>query len=113
MMPPVWKCPRRIGFLFPHPCMRTTPAGCPDCQGGMVNDPYRDRGDRAGFADGYDEYDSSDYSSPSSASLTGPVFGAGDSGGGGASDDFGADFTEADGESLTQEGDFEDDSSAS
>lgn len=57
MIPPDWKCPRRIGFLFPHACDRTTPIGCADCQNGQVNDPYRDRRDRGYYTD-YDEYDS-------------------------------------------------------
>jgi hypothetical protein len=102
-----------VGFLFPHPCTRTNPDGCPDCNGGSIQDPFRQRNDRYGYSEGFDSYSATDYSSPSSASFTGPAFGGGDSGGGGASADFGSDFTEADGESLTQEGDFEDDASAS
>jgi hypothetical protein len=103
-MTPVWKCPRRIGFLFPHPCTRTTPVACPDCNGGLVNDPYRERSDRAGYEGDFDDYSLSDYSAPSSASFTGPAFG------GGAT----ADFTEADGASFADTGaDFEDDMSAS
>jgi len=113
MMPPAWRCPRQIGFLFPHPCTRISPAGCPDCQGGAISNPFRQRNDRIGFEDGYDSYSSNDYSSPSSSSFTGPAFGSGDSGGAGASSDFGSDFTEADGADLMQEGDFEDDASAS
>ena len=109
MMPPIWNCPRQIGFLFPHPCERLTPVGCPDCRDGAILNPYTQRNDRDGYSSRYDSYSSSDYSSPSSASFTGDAFGGGDSGGAGAS----SDFTEADGESLTQEGDFENDASAS
>src|SRR5258708_3054903 len=96
-MIPVWKGPRRIGFLFPHPCERGTAVGCPDCNEGQIGDPYGERTDRSQYSDDYNNYSESDYSSPSSASFTGPAFEGGDSGGGGAT----ADFTEADGESLT------------
>ncbi len=109
MNPSLWKCPKRVGFLFPHPCERLTPIGCPDCQNGAVTDPYRDRDDRHG-------YSGRDFDSYSSTETKGieisdqPVFGGGDSGGGGAS----MDFTEADGDSLTDaDRDFEDDLSAS
>ena len=108
MTPTGWRCPKRIGFLFPHPCERLTPVGCTDCNSGMVGDPYRSRSDRTGYMD--TDYD--DYSSDETAGLAAaPVaFGGGDSGGGGAS----SDFTEADGESLVNDDrDFEDDLSAS
>ena len=55
MTPPNWLCPRRVGFLFPHPCERTSPIGCPDCQNGQIADPYRQRTDRYGYTD-YDDY---------------------------------------------------------
>jgi hypothetical protein len=47
-------CPRRVGFLFPHPCDRLSSEGCPDCRNGILEDPYthrRDRGDYADFND--------------------------------------------------------------
>jgi hypothetical protein len=54
--PPVWKCPRRVGLLFPHECDRITPIGCPDCQNGqLTDDPYRSRRDRWDYND-YDDY---------------------------------------------------------
>jgi hypothetical protein len=98
MMPPGWKCPRRVGFLFPHPCTRTTPEGCRDCQNGQLDDPYRQRTDRYYYSD-YDVYD---------PSLTGYALGA-------MADRLDPAFTEADGESLVQpdDGAFEDDLSAS
>ena len=105
MIPPgPWTCPRRIGFLFPHACERLSPAGCPDCNNGSINDPYRERSDRGGYMnDDFDDYSSSETSGW-------PAFGGGDSGGAGAS----MDFTEADGASLTNpDRDFEDDLSAS
>jgi len=84
MIPEGWKCPRRIGFLFPHPCERLTPVGCPDCQNGMIDDPYRMRTDRFG----YDDYD--DYSGAAAAGAF--------------------DFTEADGADLVKPGqEFEED----
>jgi hypothetical protein len=55
-LPPNWKCPRRVGFLFPHDCRRTTPVGCPDCQNGQIDDPYYSRADRYGYSR-YDYYD--------------------------------------------------------
>ena len=95
MMPPLWQCPRRVGFLFPHPCTRTTAVGCPDCQNGQIDDPYRRRS-RYYYGDDYD-YDYYD------ASLIGYAAGT--------------NFTEADGESLVTPDDgpdgFEDDLSAS
>jgi len=48
--PPDWKCPRRVGFLFPHACLRATPLGCPDCQNGQIEDPYAMRSDRFGYS---------------------------------------------------------------
>jgi len=53
--PTGWKCPRRVGFLFPHDCHRPTPIGCPDCQNGQVEDPYLSRTDRYGYT-AYDYY---------------------------------------------------------
>ena len=83
-------CPRRIGFLFPHPCDRLTPIGCPHCQGGELDDPYRSRTDR----DVYDDYDTYD----DDASYLGASAGAS------------MDFNEGDGENLVKLGDeFEDD----
>jgi len=55
-MNPGWKCERRVGFLFPHPCDRMTPEGCPDCRNGQIEDPYRSRLDRGNYID-YDDYD--------------------------------------------------------
>jgi hypothetical protein len=49
-LPAGWKCPRRVGFLFPHDCRRTTPVGCPDCQNGQIDDPYALRNDRYGYS---------------------------------------------------------------
>jgi hypothetical protein len=80
-----------------------TPVGCPDCNNGLVQDPYRSRTDRGGYSD---DYDTDSFTGDESA----PVFGGGASGGGGAS----MDFTEADGASLVNpEESFEDDLSAS
>jgi hypothetical protein len=96
MTPPGWKCEKRIGYLFPHPCTRLTPVGCQDCQNGAVNDPYIRRTDRYQY-NNYDYYDES---------LTGYALRA--------VSDSAADFTEADGESLVTPGDsYEDDLSAS
>jgi hypothetical protein len=86
--PPGWICTKRIGFLFPRTCSRTTPVGCEDCNNGQLTDPYRFRYHRYG----YDDYD--DYGSD----WTGAMIG----------------FTEADGEKLVKPTDgFEDDMSAS
>ena len=41
---------RRVGFLFPHICLKTTPVGCPDCQNGQIGDPYAMRQDRYGYS---------------------------------------------------------------
>jgi len=99
MIPPDWKCPRRIGFLFPHPCERTTPLGCPDCQNAQLADPYGQRVDRYSYTD-YDMYDDT--------TISGYALAAGVAGLGMSN------FTEADGEMLVKprEG-FEDDMSAS
>ena len=116
MIPGPWTCPRRIGFLFPHACERLTPAGCPDCHNAAVQDPYGQRTDRTGYDhNDFDSYSSSEATDWSAAT---PSFGGGDSGGAGASLDYGKDysndFTEADGESLSNSAkDFEDDLSAS
>ena len=89
-MIPGFSCPRRIGFLFPHPCTRLSSVGCPDCQNGAIDDPYRDRTDRDSYSD-FDSYDGVNYDgmgiSPS------------------------ADFNEADGEYLVrpEAEEFEDD----
>lgn len=106
MIPGGWRCPKRIGFLFPHPCERLSPVGCPDCDGGRVDDPYGSR-DRRGYSD--DDFDT--YTPDQTGAVSGsPAFGGGDSGGAGAS----VDFTEADGASLVNADDgFEDDLSAS
>ncbi len=79
-------CPRRIGFLFPHPCDRVSPIGCPDCDNGQLADPYAQREDRGAYSD-YDQYDSAQW----------------------------GDFTEADGENLVtpEEDEFEVDAGAS
>jgi hypothetical protein len=59
-LPPGWTCPRRVGFLFPHGCGRLSPAGCPDCQNGQVENPYSSY-DRYGYSR-YDDYDDGYYS---------------------------------------------------
>lgn len=88
MIPPIWKCPKRIGFLFPHPCELTTPVDCPHCLNGQIDDPYRERS-RPGY-DNFDDYGDEDSYLGSSAA--------------------GSDFTEADGAMLVQPvDDFEDD----
>ncbi|SPF45843.1 hypothetical protein SBA4_3430005 [Candidatus Sulfopaludibacter sp. SbA4] len=96
-LPPDWKCPLRVGFLFPHACLRTTPVGCPDCQSGQIADPYAVCG-RYGYSR-YDYYGDDyffDY---------GPEYGI-DMGTPGAP----MDFTEADGADMVQTGDqFEND----
>lgn len=79
MNPGGFTCPRRVGFLFPHACDRLTPIGCPDCNGGQVNDPFAQRTDRYG----YNEYDN--YSGVGSGVYGGQH-----------------DFTEADGETLVR-----------
>ena len=69
MTPSGWICPRRIGFLFPHACERPSPVGCPDCNGGALNDPYAQR-DRYGYND-YDDYSTtgSDFTEADGATL--------------------------------------------
>jgi len=98
-LPPDWKCPRRVGFLFPHACRRTTPVDCPDCQNGQIEDPYAARRDRYTYSR-YDYY-ADDY-----FFWYGSSFGGGaqqvDLGGAGAAS---ADFTEADGADLVTPGD--------
>lgn len=117
MTPAGWRCTKRVGFLFPHPCERLTPDGCPDCRNGSIDDPWASRTDRRGYTDDYHiDNVSSDQSDGASDA---PIFGGGDSGGGGASSDFStdvtpADFTEADGAALVSSSEaFEDDLSAS
>jgi hypothetical protein len=96
-MTPGWKCPRRTGFLFPHPCQRLTPEGCPDCQNGQVSDPYRAR-PRYYYTDSYDDYD---------YALTGIALSE-------LAEHADPRFTEADGESLVMPDDtYENDMSAS
>jgi hypothetical protein len=115
-----WRCAKRVGFLFPHPCERLTPDGCPDCGNGSVADPWASRTDRRGYTDDYYIF-GNDSSYQSGGASDAPVFGGGDSGGGGATSDFSGpdaatatDFTEADGASLSNSGEsFEDDTSAS
>jgi hypothetical protein len=116
-----WRCAKRVGFLFPHPCERLAPDGCPDCSNGSIADPWASRTDRRGYTDDYVVFN--DFSSDSSGGASvAPTFGGGDSGGGGATSDFSspdvtpADFSEADGAELTNsnsDASFEDDSSAS
>jgi hypothetical protein len=97
MTPPGWKCPKRIGFLFPHACTRLTPEGCQDCQNGQIADPYIRRTDRY-YYNNYDYYNDS---------LTGYALGS-------LIDNLDPRFTEADGASLiTPQDEFENDLSAS
>jgi hypothetical protein len=71
MIPPGWVCTRRIGFLFPHPCERTSPVGCPDCQNGQIVDPYR-QSNRYWYSD-YDDYDGvSDFTEADGETLVKP-----------------------------------------
>ena len=86
--PTGWKCPKRTGFLFPHPCTRLTPEGCPDCQNGQLDDPYVRR-PRYYYND-YDTYDDS-LTFFALESLMHHHTG---------SEPMAADFTEADGESM-------------
>jgi hypothetical protein len=112
VIPGIWQCPRRVGFLFPHQCQRLTPVGCPDCHNGSIEDPYTNRTDRRGYDhDNFDHYNSNEVGSwAGSDDPDEATFGGGDSGGAGAS----MEFSEADGESLTaSDRDFEDDLSAS
>ena len=55
MNPSGWKCPRRVGFLFPHECDRASPDGCVECNNGQVTDPFAQRTDRYLYTD-YDNY---------------------------------------------------------
>jgi hypothetical protein len=106
-LPPDWKCPRRVGFLFPHACRRATPVDCPDCQNGLIDDPYAMRRDRYSYSR-YDYYDD-DYFfwfDPFYGGASQPV----DVGGVGPPDVSSSDFTEADGADLVTPGDdFEND----
>ena len=89
MIPPGWKCTRRIGFLFPHPCDRISPIDCPHCDNGRIDDPYARRLDRGEYND-YEDYDDSLFVGAVGRSAM--------------------DFTEADGENLVRpEEEFEDD----
>lgn len=109
MTPGGWRCTRRVGFLFPHPCERSTPEGCRDCANGSIADPWASRTDRRGYANDYYVFDDVGSDEPGGFSDA-PIFGGGDSAGGGAS----MDFSEADGAELTNSGEaFEDDLSAS
>jgi hypothetical protein len=97
-LPPGWKCTRRVGFLFPHDCHRLTPDGCPDCQNGMVEDPYLTY-DRYGYG-GYDYYDDSYYVGYDYPVIVGA----------GAPMDSSMEFTEADGADMIRTDDeFEND----
>ncbi len=102
---PGWKCPRRVGFLFPHDCRRTTPVGCPDCQNGQIEDPYAARRDRYGYSR-YDYYDDNyffGYGLYQGASSSEPDTSS-------PPDAASTDFTEADGADLVQPDDqFESD----
>jgi len=89
--PSGWKCPRRIGFLFPHECERPSPDGCPECDNGRLTDPFAQRTDRGTYTD-YDNY-------------------RGVGGAGPAHDP--NDFTEADGGKLVRRRRYEDDMTAS
>lgn len=104
--PPPFKCTRRVGFLFPHLCTRTTPIGCPDCNNGQIDDPYLMR-DRSYYS-AYDDYGG--YGTDYSTSPGAPMIESGETG----SD---MDFTEADGADMVGGGgagdDFEDDMTGS
>ena len=126
-VPPGWKCPRRVGFLFPHACDRATPVGCPDCQNGQFEDPYGGY-NRYGYST-WDDYDDSYYG------YYGHYYSFGHSGYSGGQSDAGdadydisqgaatdlpaeADFTEADGTDLVtgedpEDAQFEDDAAGS
>lgn len=99
MNPSAWACPRRIGFLFPHPCGRLSPIGCPECGNGQIADPYAERTDRGAYND-YDSYNEAEWQEAYAAEAA-----AGEP----------ADFTEADGENLVrpEEDEFENDLGAS
>ena len=120
-MTPPFQCPRRVGFLFPHACHRTTPIGCPDCQNGQVEDPYAGR-DRYYYSN-YDYYDDyywtssywPDYDMPAESMGMSVAGDPGNAGPPPAADDAGVpDFTEADGADLVKtDDDFENDMSGS
>jgi hypothetical protein len=94
MIPADWKCPRSIGFLFPHECGRSSPIGCPDCDNGQVSNPFHERRDRYGYND-YDNY--------TGIGVAGLALGS-----------MHDNFTEADGETLVRpRKKFEEDMSAS
>lgn len=96
--PPPFKCTRRVGFLFPHDCQRITPVGCPDCQNGVVEDPYLTCGNRYGYDD-YDDYDNTYFIASAYPMMAG-----------GAPYDTSMEFTEADGADLVKPDDgFEND----
>jgi len=104
--PPLGKCTRRVGFLFPHECERLTPDGCPDCQNGAVDDPYVGY-DRYGYTS-YDDYGDDYYIG--SGFQTGLVAGALNEATDEPADDASMEFTEADGADLVQPDDqFEND----
>jgi hypothetical protein len=101
-LPPDWKCPRHVGFLFRHSCQRITPDGCPDCQNGAIDDPYN-RYDRYGYTS-YDDYDDGYYlgSGYEVAAVAGATY------------DSSMEFTEADGADLVKPDDeFENDMTGS
>lgn len=100
-MTPGWKCPKRIGYLFPHPCTRLTPEGCTDCQNGQVADPYVQRPNRYYYSS-YDSYDDDTLTGFALGSIAEHLtHGQGE-------------FTEADGESLvTPDDTYENDTSGS
>jgi len=102
-LPPGWKCTRRVGFLFPHDCQRTTPVGCPDCQNGAIDDPYRSCSDRYGY-DYYDDYDNSYFLGYAYPLVAGPD----------VPYDSSMEFTEADGADLVKpDEEFENDMTGS
>jgi len=114
-VPPGWKCPRRVGFLFPHPCERLSPIGCPDCQNGQLDDPYLSY-QRYSYSR-WDYYDDSYYSDYGYHSSSYPDEGYAISQGVASdvtvdapTDVVPADFTEADGADMVQPDDdgFED-----
>jgi hypothetical protein len=105
-LPPDWKCPRRVGFLFPHACHRTTPVDCPDCQNGQIEDPYGMRRDRYSYSR-YDYYADDYFFWLDPFYLSGSQV---EFGGAGAPAAASTDFTEADGANLvTPSDEFEKD----
>ena len=123
MTPPdsPFKCPRRVGFLFPHDCQRSTPLGCPDCQNGQIEDPYAGR--NRYYYSSYDYYDDYYWGSSYWPDYDQPQQGMGMSFAGDpadaaspadAPDSAVTDFTEADGADLVKTGDdFENDMTGS